>query len=133
MSRFRRVTGGVLASLLVLTTAFVGASPASAVDTTSPVVISEVYGGGGNSGASFSNDFIELYNRSTEPVSIDGLSVQYASASGTSWSNLTVLAGTIPASGFYLVAEAAGTTPSTALPAAGATGGINLSSATARR
>ena len=48
---------------LVGTAALVAAAPtAQAVDISSPVVISEVYGGGGNTGAPFTNDFIELYN-----------------------------------------------------------------------
>ena len=34
------------------------------------VVISQVYGGGGNTGAFYANDFIELYNRGRHDVSI---------------------------------------------------------------
>ena len=49
------------------------------------LVIAEVYGGGGNTGASYTNDFVELHNRSAVAVTLDGWSVQYASASGTSW------------------------------------------------
>src|SRR5215510_3843051 len=48
-----------------------------------PVVISQVYGGGGNASAPFRNDFIELFNRSAGSVSLAGWSVQYASATGT--------------------------------------------------
>ena len=47
------------------------------------VVISEVYGGGGNAGATYTNDFIELYNRTANAISLAGWSVQYASATGT--------------------------------------------------
>ena len=65
----------VLAVLLLLV-----AGPAAA-----QVVISQVYGGGGNSGATLKNDFIELLNRGGCTVSLDGWSVQYASAAGTSW------------------------------------------------
>ena len=49
------------------------------------VVISQVYGGGGNAGATLKNDFIELFNRGASPVSLNGWSVQYASAAGTGW------------------------------------------------
>ncbi|MEW5720072.1 MAG: lamin tail domain-containing protein [Chloroflexota bacterium] len=56
------------------------AKPASPSD----IVISQVYGGGGNTGAIFTHDFIELFNRSTTPISLAGWSVQYASASGAS-------------------------------------------------
>jgi uncharacterized protein len=47
------------------------------------VVISQVYGGGGNSGAPFTHDFIELFNRGSAPASLSGWSLQYASATGT--------------------------------------------------
>jgi DNA/RNA endonuclease G (NUC1) len=90
------------------------------------VVISQVYGGGGNSGAKYKNDFIELFNRSTQPVSVNGWSVQYASAAGGSW-QVTNLAGTIAPGGYYLVQEAAGSGGTTALPAADASGSINMS------
>jgi hypothetical protein len=92
----------------------------------SQVVINEIYGGGGNSGATFKNDFIELYNNGTTEVNLDGWSVQYASAAGTAWS-LTALKGTIPAQGHFLIKEAAGTGGTTDLPAPNITGTLNLS------
>jgi DNA/RNA endonuclease G (NUC1) len=88
-------------------------------DAGSSVVISEVYGGGGNSGAQFKNDFIELHNRSDAPVSIAGWSVQYASAAGafSSGSNTpTVLSGSIPAGGYVLIQEAKGSGGTVDLP-----------------
>src|SRR4029453_9385473 len=77
---------------LVGSAGLVAAAPtAQAIDIASPVVISEVYGGGGNSGATYTNDFIELYNNGTTPFDLSSWSVQYASAAGTSWqqTNLT--------------------------------------------
>ena len=71
------------------------------------LVISRVYGGGGNAGATYKNDFIELYNLGATPVTISGWSVQYASSTGTSW-QVTPLTGTIPPGQYYLVQEAAG-------------------------
>jgi predicted extracellular nuclease len=71
------------------------------------VVISQVYGGGGNSGATLKSDYIELRNNGPLPVDLSTWSVQYASATGTSWQR-TNLVGTIPAGGFYLVKEADG-------------------------
>ena len=55
------------------------------------VVVSQVYGGGGNSGATLKNDFIELYNNGSSPVDLSSWSVQYAATTGTSWqrTNLT--------------------------------------------
>ena len=41
------------------------------------LVINEVYGGGGNTIATFENDFVELRNTSTEPISLTGKSLQY--------------------------------------------------------
>ena len=100
------------AAPLVGTAALVTAAPtAQAVDITSPVVISEVYGGGG-SGAQFSNDFIELYNND-QAFDISTWSVQYGSSTGNTWTNRTNLTGSIPAKSFYLV-ESAGATPSAA-------------------
>jgi DNA/RNA endonuclease G (NUC1) len=102
------------------------------------LVISQVYGGGGNSGATLKNDFIELFNPGGASVSLTGWSVQYASAAGTTW-QVTALSGSIPPGGYYLVQEAQGTGGTAALPtpnaigtiAMGATAGkVALSSAT---
>lgn len=94
--------------------------------THAQVVINEIYGGGGNSGATYKNDFIELYNNGTTPVSLSGWSVQYASATGTSWS-ATTLSGTIPAKGYYLIQQSAGTGGTVSLPTPDAIGTLALS------
>ena len=91
----------------------------------SPVLISQVYGAGGNSGATLNADYIELYNRSEAAVDLTGWSVQYASASGTSWQSVPLAASLAPGK-YYLVKLAGGTTGS-ALPSADATGTINMS------
>src|SRR5215813_7743027 len=76
----------VVRILVALTMALIVLATGTAGSAVSPdVVISEVYGGGGNSGATFTNDFIELYNRGAAPVNLAGWSVQYASAAGTTW------------------------------------------------
>jgi predicted extracellular nuclease len=93
--------------------------------STGGVVISQVYGGGGNSGSVYKNDFIELFNSSASPVSLAGWSVQYASTTGTSW-QVTALSGTIAPGGYFLVQEAAGTGGTTALPAANVVGTIPM-------
>ena len=95
----------------------------------SGLVISQVYGGGGNTGAPYSYDFIELYNTTSSPISLNGLSVQYASAAGTSWANLTVLPNASVQPGHYfLIEEAEGTTVTNKpLPTPDTTGNINLS------
>ena len=91
----------------------------------SPVLISQVYGAGGNSGAIYNSDYIELYNRSEAAVDLAGWSVQYASASGTSWQSVPLVASLAPGK-YYLVKLAGGTTGS-ALPSPDATGTINMS------
>jgi predicted extracellular nuclease len=102
------------------------ASPGSAAPS-SGIVINEVYGGGGNAGATYTNDFIELTNRSNAPVSVDGWSVQYHSSATTgSWS-VTALSGSIAPGDKYLVAEAQGTGGTQPLPTAQATGTIAMS------
>ena len=74
------------------------------------VVISQVYGGGGNAGATLRHDFIELKNRSTTAQSVGGWSVQYTSAAGGTWQVTALPAGTtIPAGAYLLVRQAAGT------------------------
>ena len=72
------------------------------------VVVSQVYGGGGNSGATLKHDYVELFNRGASPIDLTGWSVQYASATGTSWA-ATPLSGVIGPGRYYLVREAAGT------------------------
>src|SRR5262249_21644708 len=90
------------------------------------LVISQVYGGGGNSGATYKRDFIELFNRGTAAVSVSGWSVQYASATGSSW-QVTTLSGTIQPGHYYLVAEALGSGGTTNLPTPDVTGSISMS------
>ena len=71
------------------------------------VVISQVYGGGGNTGAPFRHDFIELFNAGTNAVDLSAMSVQYASSTGTTWSR-TNLTGTLQPGQYYLIQQAAG-------------------------
>jgi hypothetical protein len=47
------------------------------LETSADLVISQVYGGGGNSGATFKFDFVELFNRGHGPVKLEGKSLQY--------------------------------------------------------
>ncbi len=92
----------------------------------SQVVISQVYGGGGNSGATYKNDFIELFNPTNAAVDLSGWSVQYASAAGNTW-QVTLLSGTIAPGQYYLVQEAAGAAGTADLPTPDATGTIPMS------
>ncbi len=92
-------------------------------------VVSEVYGGGGNSGADLTSDFIELGNAGGGSFDLSGWSVQYMSGSpgaSSKW-QVTPLSGSIPASGRYLVAEAKGSGGTKELPAPDASGSIPMS------
>lgn len=82
------------------------------------VVISQVYGGGGNSGAKYTHDFIELFNRGSQAVTLKGHSLQYASATGNvSAANTQVLADiTIQPGKYYLIQQAKGNSGTDALP-----------------
>jgi predicted extracellular nuclease len=72
------------------------------------VVISQVYGGAGATGATFNQDFVELFNRGPIAVDLSTWSLQYASATGNSWGK-TNLVGSIPSGGYYLVTMGSGT------------------------
>jgi predicted extracellular nuclease len=98
----------------------------SAATAQAQVVISQVYGGGGNSGATWKSDFVELHNTGTGAVDLSSYSVQYASAAGTSW-QVTRLGGSIAPGGYYLVKEADGSGGTTALPAPDVSGTIPMS------
>ncbi len=111
----------VLSLTAMLILAFSSISPVY-----SQVVINEVYGGGGNSGAVYRNDFIELFNNGNAAVDITGWSVQYASVTGSTW-QMTVLSGSIGSKGYFLIKQAGGAGGTTDLPAPDATGTLNLS------
>lgn len=83
------------------------------------VVISQVYGGGGNTGAQFTNDYVELYNPTNAPINIGDWQIAYASSTGTSWTNKTrIPAGTIIASKkYFLIQQGAGAASPAPLPA----------------
>jgi uncharacterized protein len=122
-----RLTAVTAASTLALTGIGAAAFAPAATAASAGVVINEVYGGGGNSGATYRNDFIELASRASAATSVDGWSVQYISAGATGSWQVTALTGSAGAGGLYLMGEAAGTGGTTDLPATQATGSINMS------
>ena len=113
-----RRTSVVVSILLALLTA----SPAVA----GSLVISQVYAGGGNAGATFQNDYVELLNRGSTAIDLSGWTLQYATASGTSWSP-TALTGSLAAGRYYLVQFASGGSVGAIIPAPDALGTTNLS------
>lgn len=96
----------------------------------SPVLISQIYGAGGNSGAIYRRDYVELYNRSAATVSLAGWSVQYASASGTTW-GVAALTGSIAPGKYCLVGLASGTS-GLALPSVDVSGSLAMSASSGK-
>src|SRR4051794_13711081 len=80
------------------------------------LVISQVYGGGGNSGATYQNDFIEIFNPTSSTVNFTNWSVQYTSAAGTTWTNSTTISGSLAPGQYFLVKEASTAAVGSLLP-----------------
>jgi len=124
-SRFRLTAAAVAVAIFIAALV-----PATLAQGGGIVVISQVYGGGGNSGATYTNDFVELFNRGTAAVTLTGKTIQYASATGigTFGSNaVTALTGTLLPGQYYLVKLASGGVGGAPLPAQDATGTVNMS------
>ncbi|MDT4896592.1 MAG: large repetitive protein [Acidobacteriota bacterium] len=124
------------ASANSLITDFQGQGTITNDDGSANLVISQVYGGGGNGGAQFTNDFIEIFNHGTTTVDVAGWSVQYQSAAGTTAFQVTPLCPTgsclIQPGKYFLVQEAAGATSSAPLPTPQATGTIVMAAGAGR-
>lgn len=103
--------------LMCLLSGLVGVvyTPVRAAPTS--VLISQVYGAGGNGGAIYQNDYIELFNPTSSAISINGWSVQYAAATGTTWQVTNLPNVSIAAGQYYLIQEAAGAGAGAPLPA----------------
>jgi uncharacterized protein len=135
MSRAVGVRSRALVLFLTLAVALMGVpfqgTPAAAVSPS--IVISQVYGGGGNSSATYQNDFVELFNRGLSDQSVTGWSVQYSTnANSAAWTVLATLSGSIPAGGYYLVKESGSTANGAPLPAADASGTTNMNGTNAK-
>ena len=133
-SRHRRGRIGALALTTTCALSFgtLVAAPAFADTAGTGVVINEAYLSGGSSGAAFANKFVELYNPTDKDIPLDGLSLQYRSATGTGKaSGFVALSGTIPAGGYFLVQGGQNGSPNPAgdaLPAPdAASGNLNFS------
>jgi len=122
---FTKVFSLALALALVVSAMPVFSAPAQAISTT--LVVSQVYGGGGNSGATLKNDFIELFNRGTASVSVNGWSVQYAATTGSTWQKTDLPNVALAPGQYLLVQEAQGAGGTTNLPTPDAAGTIPMS------
>jgi endonuclease G len=111
------------------------ASIALRVQAPVTVVISQVYGGGANTGSTYHNDYVELYNASATSFDLAGWTLQYASAAGNGWAFTTQpLGGVIGPGQYLLVGLAAGNEPDgdPLPPAQIVDGGINMSATTGK-
>lgn len=94
------------------------------------VRISQLYTAGGTTSATYLNDFVELYNAGSAPQTLSGWSLQYASATSSTWS-VQSLSGTIQPKSYFLVSFASNGAVGSSLPAIDLVGStsINLSTA----
>lgn len=115
--RFLLTCTAALAAVWLLLFGFgKAAEPATAAPLANPVRISQVYGGGGNTGAPYTHDFVELFNSGPVTVSLTGWSVQYASTAGTTWNNKVDLVGSIAPYSYFLLQLGAGAGNGVPLP-----------------
>ncbi len=101
-------------------------TPNPTPDPTPKLVISQLFGGGGNANAPFRNDFIEIFNSGTVPINLSGWSVQYASATATTWSVTPLASIALQPGRYYLVQQASGGNNGAPLPTPDATGTIAM-------
>ncbi len=114
---------------LTLMAVLIAGLSSPAIAASPDLVISQVYGGGGNANATYQNDFVEIFNRGASSVSLGGKSIQYTSAGGSSWgSNMTALPNVMLEPGqYYLVKLASQAAVGALLPTAEHTASINMS------
>ena len=80
------------------------------------IVISQLYGGGGSTNALFQNDFVELFNRGSSPVNLNGWSTQYASSGGTEFLVTPLTNVTLQPGQYYLIQYASNGAIGSTLP-----------------
>lgn len=101
----------------------------------STLVISQVYGGAGCGTANcstYKNDYIEIFNKGTTAVSLNGYSVQYAAATGTAWQVTLLTNVTLQPGQYYLIAEGTGVGGANSLPTPDVSGTVAMSATAAK-
>ncbi|MCB0024934.1 MAG: lamin tail domain-containing protein, partial [Caldilinea sp.] len=89
------------------------------------VCVSQVYGGGGNSGAPLASDFIELFNATGQAVSLDGMSAEYASSTSSSWQSIALDGYSLQPYSYFLI-QLDGGAVGAALPAPDKSFSLNI-------
>ena len=107
-------------------------------DDAANLVISQLYGGGGNSGAAYKNDFVEIFNRDNTTIdfAVTNYSLQNASSTSNfgstgSANKFDLTSGRIGPHQYFLV-QLAGGTSGVDLPTADATGSISMAATTGK-
>lgn len=122
-----RRAGVVAAVCAVVVAPVVMAVPAAATPAGDAVVINEAYLVGGSTVQPYTHKFVELYNPTDADVVLDGMSLQYKSATGATFSGKVDLTGTVPAGGHFLVQGGSNGTGGQPLPAPDQVGALNPS------
>jgi 5'-nucleotidase len=117
---------GLIASpMIALPANAVETPPATASAAGTGVIINEAYLSGGSAGTPFTNKYVELYNPTDAPVSLDGWSLQYRAPGSPATPAATALRGTIPAKGYFLIQGGSNGTAGSALPTPDLATGLN--------
>ena len=98
-------------AILILVSGVFGVPQKDVQAASDGIVISQVYGGGGEIGTTWKNDYIELYNRGLVAVDVTGWSVQFThqdeTLPDTYWYK-TDLSGVIQPGEYFLIQEGNG-------------------------
>ncbi|WP_162621947.1 ExeM/NucH family extracellular endonuclease [Microbacterium suaedae] len=127
----RRAVATIASAGLALGGLVVVPAAAVAAPDGSGLVISEVYGGGGNSGAPLTNDFVELYNPTEAAIDLTELRLEYKSSGGGSGGTLD-LEGTVGPGAYFLVQLSGGGGSGEPLPTPDQLGSMNMSASNGR-
>ncbi len=99
------------------------------------LVISQVYGGGGNAGSFVRNDYVEIFNRGSSTVDLNGMSVQYAPGANNNWQvlKLATVPTPLPSGRFFLAQWGSGGANGVVLPvSADVSSATNMSASSAK-
>lgn len=103
VARRRRLASALVLVALAGSEFALASTPARANPAGTGLVISEVYGGGGVAGAPYNADFVELFNPTSQAISLNGLALHYRTATNAYVAPAFALSGSIPAHRHYLV------------------------------
>lgn len=129
----KRTLSLFMAFLMTMTAVVPGFAGDPGATQANHVIISQVYGSGGTSGATYKNDFVELYNPTSAPVDLSTWSVQYAAADADPTKDAAKVFTAAPLSGviqpgkYYLVQLKSSGANGADIPTPEAMGGMDLS------